>query len=79
MWANRVVYECEVENVEKSFLNVEEVAELLGFSPYTIRQFAREGKIPGRKIGREWRFSREALDGWFGATGSETEPEQKEV
>jgi excisionase family DNA binding protein len=50
---------------EKEVLNVEEVAELLGFQPYTIREKAREGEIPGRKIGKEWRFSRRQLLEWL--------------
>lgn len=49
----------------KEVLNVEEVADLLGFQPYTIREKAREGEIPGRKIGKEWRFSRRQLLEWL--------------
>ncbi len=50
---------------EKEVLNVEEAAEFLGFAPYTIREKAREGQIPGRKIGGEWRFSRRRLLEWL--------------
>jgi len=46
-------------------LNVEEAAELLRLSPYTVRELARTGKIPARKVGKEWRFSREALLRWL--------------
>ena len=49
----------------RDVLNVEEAAEYLRFSPYTIREKAREGEIPGRKIGKEWRFSRRALLEWL--------------
>jgi excisionase family DNA binding protein len=49
----------------KDVLNVEEAAEFLGFNPYTIREKARLGEIPGRKIGREWRFSRRRLLEWI--------------
>jgi excisionase family DNA binding protein len=49
---------------EKDVLNVEETAEFLGFAPYTIREKARDGEIPGRKIGGEWRFSRRQLLEW---------------
>ena len=49
----------------KDVLNVEETAEFLGFNPYTIREKARLGEIPGRKIGREWRFSRRQLLEWL--------------
>jgi excisionase family DNA binding protein len=50
---------------EKEVLNVEETAEFLGFAPYTIREKAKEGEIPGRKIGGEWRFSRRQLLEWI--------------
>jgi excisionase family DNA binding protein len=49
----------------KEVLNAEEAAEFLGFNPYTIREKARLGEIPGRKIGREWRFSRRRLLEWL--------------
>jgi excisionase family DNA binding protein len=49
----------------KDVLNAEEAAEFLGFNPYTIREKARLGEIPGRKIGREWRFSRRRLLEWI--------------
>ncbi len=45
----------------KDILNIEEAAEFLGFSAYTTREKARSGEIPGRKVGREWRFSRATL------------------
>jgi len=50
---------------EKDVLNVEEAGEFLGFAPYTIREKARDGQIPGRKIGGEWRFSRRQLLEWI--------------
>lgn len=56
-----IAYEIMIENNAKEVLNVEEAAEFLGFSPYTIREKARLGEIPGRKVGREWRFLRAAL------------------
>lgn len=50
----------------KDILTVNDAAELLGISPYTVRKQARQGLIPGRKIGKEWRFSRESLVEWLG-------------
>ena len=51
----------ETSQGDKDVLSAEEAAEFLGFNPYTIREKARLGEIPGRKIGREWRFSRAVL------------------
>ena len=45
----------------REVLDVAEAADLLGITEYTLRKFAREGKLPCRKIGREWRFTRRSL------------------
>lgn len=49
----------------KDVLNVEEAAQLLGVSPWTVREQARQGNLPGRKVGKEWRFSRQGLMIWL--------------
>jgi excisionase family DNA binding protein len=38
----------------------------LGISIKTFVKVLKEGEIPGRKIGREWKFSRKALVDWVG-------------
>ena len=43
---------------------VEEVAEALKLHPYTVRRLCREGKIPGFKIGGQWRFDKKEFDEW---------------
>ena len=52
---------------QREVLNVDEAADLPGVSPWTIREQARQGRLPGRKVGKEWRFSREALLDWLRA------------
>ena len=59
-----------METAAREVLNVEQAAEFLGFSPYTVREKAREGEIPGRKVGREWRFSRQVLLRWLEEGGT---------
>jgi excisionase family DNA binding protein len=49
------------EEKTREVLTADEAAEFLGFNPYTVREKARTGEIPGRKVGKEWRFSRSAL------------------
>lgn len=46
-------------------LKIEDVADLLRLSPYTIRRWLKEGKIPGYKLNREYRFSREEIEDWL--------------
>jgi excisionase family DNA binding protein len=54
-----------MERREKEVLTAEEAAEFLGFNPVTVRLKARSGEIPGRKIGKEWRFSKRVLLEWL--------------
>lgn len=51
-------------------LNLEQAMELLGVSEKTLIKLLREEHIPARKIGREWRFSRQALIDWLAAGDS---------
>ena len=52
----------------KEILNAQEAANLLGLNAYTLRRKARAGELPGRKVGREWRFLRRSLLDWLGHT-----------
>lgn len=56
----------------KEIVDVEGAAELLGVSPWTIYQLARTGKIPGTRVGREWRFVRASLIQWV-ANGAQAD------
>lgn len=47
-------------------LTVEQAAEFLQLSPYTVRLWLREGKIPGRKIGRAYRILDTDLEAMVG-------------
>jgi excisionase family DNA binding protein len=46
-------------------VTVEQLAELLQVDEETVRELARRGELPGRKLGREWRFSRAAVLDWL--------------
>ncbi len=54
-------------------MNVEEVAIYLRVAPATIYRLAQQGKIPGAKVGRSWRFSRETIDRWLDEQSKVTE------
>ena len=43
-------------------MTLEETAEYLRIPRSTAYKLAQEGRIPGQKVGRHWRFHREALD-----------------
>ena len=56
--------------MDTNILNLSQASEFLGISEKTLIKLLREEHIPARKIGREWRFSREALVRWLAAGDS---------
>lgn len=42
-------------------LTVEQAGQLLQMPPDTVRKLLSAGRLPGRKVGREWRLSQQAL------------------
>ena len=46
-------------------MTLEEVAEYLRLKPQTIYTWAQEKKIPGAKLGKEWRFKKSIIDEWY--------------
>lgn len=43
------------------FMDADTLARWLGVEKLTVVRMARLGKLPGRKVGKEWRFSRSAI------------------
>ncbi len=46
-------------------LTLREAADLLRISPRTASRLVRAKKIPGKKIGKEWRFHRGDLEAYL--------------
>ncbi len=57
---------------EREILNIDDAAAFLGVSVKTFSKVLREEDVPGRKVGREWKFSRQALIDWVGTSRSRT-------
>ncbi|MCX7749454.1 MAG: methyltransferase domain-containing protein [Clostridia bacterium] len=58
--------------MDKEILTMEEAAELFGVSVKTFIKLLKEEKVPARKIGREWRFSKSALIHWLSSGDSQS-------
>jgi excisionase family DNA binding protein len=56
------------------FLTAEEVAAYLRVDRYTIYRLVSKGKIPGFKVGRQWRFKQSILDRWLKKTANIARP-----
>jgi excisionase family DNA binding protein len=55
-----------VATEDAEVLDIDEVAELLQVEPGAVRELAESGRLPGRKIGDDWRFLRRAVLAWLG-------------
>ena len=49
----------------KEIMNIDEVSKYLRTSRSSLYKMAQEGKIPSQKIGRNWRFRKEAIERWL--------------
>lgn len=52
-------------DLEENVMTVQEVAVFLRLAESTVYKLAQEGKLPGRKVGGAWRFSRKGLEAWL--------------
>ena len=47
-------------------MTIGELSKYLKISRSTLYKLAQEGKLPSQKVGRHWRFHRDAIDRWLG-------------
>jgi excisionase family DNA binding protein len=59
-------------------MTIDELAAYLQVAKSTLYKLAQEGKVPGQKVGKHWRFKKEAIDRWLedGPTESEKGAQQ---
>ncbi|HUU50493.1 MAG TPA: helix-turn-helix domain-containing protein [Nitrospinota bacterium] len=43
-------------------ITAQELADYLKLNEVTVYKYAKEGKIPGYKIGKQWRFNKEEIN-----------------
>ena len=48
--------------MQHELITIEEAARYLKVTPYTIRRYLREKKLPGIKLGGQWRIRSDALE-----------------
>jgi PTS system nitrogen regulatory IIA component len=53
------------EKMDDLVLTTEEAAEFLKLTPFTVRDYARRGILPARKVGKAWRFFKPDLVAWL--------------
>ncbi|HEX6478474.1 MAG TPA: helix-turn-helix domain-containing protein [Ktedonobacteraceae bacterium] len=62
---------------EHEILDAEEVARLLRVHPRTVKSLASQRKLPGFKVGGQWRFRREAIEEYIRKQEQQGQQEEK--
>ncbi len=57
---------------ETDVMTIAELAIYPKVAKSTLYKLSQEGKVPGQKVGKHWRFRREAIDRWLEAGHSST-------
>lgn len=52
-------------NYEEDVFTVPELAHYLRMKPITIYKHVAGGKLPGFKVGSQWRFKKATIDSWI--------------
>lgn len=46
-------------------LTIDELAVYLKIAKSTLYKLAQEGRLPGQKVGKHWRFRKASIDRWL--------------
>lgn len=61
-----------MSNSPDSVMTVKEVADYLRVNQRTVYRLAVDRRLPCFKVGANWRFKRDDIDGWIAAQSSAT-------
>jgi excisionase family DNA binding protein len=53
------------ESLPDEVMSLAEAAAFLRVAQASVKQLAATGKLPGRQIGKEWRFLKSAIERWL--------------
>ena len=54
-----------MEGNTDEILTIQELSDYLKVPVSTLYKLVREGSIPATKIGKHWRFQKDAIDAWI--------------
>lgn len=52
-------------NQPDEIMSIEQLADYLKVSRSTLYKLAQDGRLPGQKVGKRWRFHKKAIDDWL--------------
>lgn len=63
--------------MEDRWLSVDEVAQYLGVKRDTVYKWIERKHMPAKKVGRLWKFKKNAVDSWINRGLAADEPDDK--
>lgn len=57
------------QNPSNEVMTLEELSVYLKISKSTLYKLVQEGRLPGQKIGKQWRFGKQGIDQWLAEGG----------
>lgn len=54
-----------INDANDHVMTLDELASYLKVPKSTLYKLAQESRIPGQKIGKQWRFGKAAIDRWL--------------
>lgn len=54
-----------VKKAADQVMTIDDLAIYLKLSKSTLYKLAQEGKVPGQKVGKHWRFKRDTIEQWL--------------
>jgi excisionase family DNA binding protein len=63
--------------MQREFLNVKQVQEMLSISERTVFRYIKSGELKGFKAGREWKFEPADIDAFIEARRRKAEEDLK--
>jgi excisionase family DNA binding protein len=54
-----------VKQTLDTIMTIDDLAAYLKLSKSTLYKLCAEGKVPGQKVGRHWRFHRAVIENWL--------------
>jgi len=52
-------------------MTINDLAAYLQVAKSTLYKLAQEGRVPGQRVGKHWRFKKDAIDRWLDAGNGE--------
>jgi len=66
-WIKTVNYQKTTMSISQNdqVMTLEELSGYLKIPKSTLYKLVQEGRIPGQKLGKQWRFAKAAIDRWL--------------